>query len=160
MNREPDENRLLEDIFAEAIPPDVHVSVLGATLAAVQSKKRGRNVRRGALAGVAVVLGVCAAFLTLSRPSIPPSSLAHAVITTIPLPSTQIVQTTPLPVDQVVSSASSLATTITTVPGGYSIINDVELLALAEPRPAAIVRMNGTARLLFLDDTDAPGAPN
>jgi hypothetical protein len=79
-----------------------------------------------------------------------------------PFPAERIVTTQPVPAGQLAApfAAANLVRT-TASSGRYREIGDDELLALAAPRPAALVRLGPhVAELVFIESVDEEPSPN
>jgi hypothetical protein len=156
MNPEAEPNALLADVAGEGT--DFRAALLAQTLRAVRRRQQWRQAR--ALAVILLLAGVVGtAGLLVYRRSAP-------VLSTPPLAQTpppyELVQTRPFPADAIVRStpfAAAWAETIpvtlvqtTTTSGGFRLLNDEELLALAAARPVILIRLAGhSEQLIFLD---------
>lgn len=146
-----DNDPLLDDVLAEAAPPEFRNELLQTTL---WQARRRRQFRRGrqVLLGIAMVglLGVWAARQT---PRSKLQTLPVASQSDFPL---VIVRTEPLPAEAFVNSAPlTEAAFVTTIAGQYRVINDEELLALAAPAPVALIRCGpDCAQLVFVNPAD------
>ena len=163
MNPPADRERLLDDVLSEAAPADFRTALLGETLRLARGRRRLRKVRRAGAAIVIVsLLGV------LVWRSLPPGAgtrrppvTSCEIVHTQPLPAGAIVRTQPLGADRLVVSVASVGE-IRTAPatGILHLINDDELLALAAPIPAALVRVGPHAQeLIFLNPAEQNGLP-
>jgi hypothetical protein len=86
-------------------------------------------------------------------------SAEYTVVHTTPFAAESIVTTGAMdPTPFVVSSEFNVVVHTTAVSGGVRLIGDAELLALAGPRPAVLVRLDAhSQRLIFADEGDVPG---
>jgi hypothetical protein len=165
MSRSPDPEDLLAAVLAEAEPPDFRATLLDATLQLVRRRRRVRQVRRAALiAAPLLVAGIFAWRWTPSAavPSapaaaglIPPVAASYALIHTRPLPVENITHTQALDPSNRVTSLATVAI-MHTPPDDRTvrIIGDEELLALAAPRPAALIRVGPQAQELVFADLE------
>ena len=160
MPRPPDHDPLLADVLAEAEPADFRAALLGETLRLARRRRIGRRVRRSALVAT-IVLGAVTLGLWKNPPSSPapaavlPASPASAytLIRSQIFPEAARVATQPFQPDRIVSSFAGVVTIRTPMADRFvRLIDDDELLALASPRPAALVRIGpATQELIFAD---------
>ncbi|HEU5396328.1 MAG TPA: hypothetical protein VFV81_04120 [Verrucomicrobiae bacterium] len=161
MNRKPDHNPLLGDVFAEGT--EFRDAMLGETLRQVRRHRRARQIRM--VAGVMVALALLAALVRPTRPPQKPVAVAskpavktlaktYTLVTTVPLASTAMVTTRPFANTDI--GAAGSVQIVETVPGNYRTIGDEELLALVADHPAMLVR-TGThsEELIFANPQDA-----
>jgi hypothetical protein len=157
MNHLPDNERLLHDVLADESSAGFREALLGETLRLARRRRRWRQVRRisGPLALVAVVAALVLRNL-LPRTSAPAPAKSYQLVHSRPFPAELIVTTQPVPAGQVVASLPAADIVRTTPPqSGYQEIGDDELLALAAPRPAALVRYGPhEAALIFIEPVD------
>lgn len=159
-----DKDALLRDVFAEDLPADFNAALLAGTLHAARSKRRNRRLRNtvGALALVSL-----AATLTWNLRS-QPRQLAEApvippmhcpVIASQALPPTALVTSRAFP-HMVTIGSQTFVTVISTAAESplFRTIDDAQLLALAGPRPALLVRVGPSEQALIFPD-EAPTAP-
>jgi hypothetical protein len=161
MNRKPDNEELLADVFAEAGPADLRAAMLGETLRLVRRRRRWRQARH--VAGMFFVLGLLMIFVRRKNPPRPPVSappMATAVsenyklVRTQPLPAGAIVTTGPLRGGQFIAPAAGVEI-VQTAPGNFRIINDAELLALVAQKPAILIRTGpNSEELVFANPED------
>lgn len=151
MKRPTDNDSLLDDVLAEAAPPEFRDQLLQTTL---RQARRRRQFRRGRL----FVLGVAAVSLLGvwvvqqgSRLRTPPVMLVGQpefplnIVHTRPLAAAALISTLPAADDMFVA----------TRPGQYCVIGDDELLALAAPAPVALIRCGpDCAQLVFANPAD------
>ena len=162
MNPPPYRARLLDDVLAETAPADFRTALLGETLRLARGRRRWRQARRtSAVLAVALLLGVAVWRNLPSRGSgAGPAVAACEIVHTQPLPADAIIRTRPLGVDQWVGSIASVGVVRTTAADGMlHLLSDEELLALAAPEPAALVRVGPHAQeLIFVkpaEETDS-----
>jgi len=161
MNRKPDNEELLADVFAEPAPADFRAAMFGETLRLVRRRRRWRQTRQ--IAGIFFVLGLLLIFVrqkNLPRPvvSAPPSATAapksYELVRTRPLPAGAIVTTGPLRGGQFIASIAGIEI-VQTTPGNFRIINDAELLALVAQKPAILIRTGPhSEELVFANPED------
>jgi hypothetical protein len=167
MNPPPDNDRLLDDVLAESAPADFREALLGKTLRQARRRRRVRQMQRAAT--VVTVLSVLVILVwrnllsPASRPAPPAKARARGceLILTRPLPPNAMVSTQPFAAGQVIASAAN-ANVIQTaaMARDYREISDDELLALAAPRPVALVGCGPYCeRLIFLNPEDEKGFP-
>jgi hypothetical protein len=163
MNNRSDQRPLLDDVLAEASPPDFRAALLGETLRLARQRRRRRQTRRagGVLAGL-----LFAAWFAWQNHSVQPA--AGRMAAKIPaVKNYQLVETQPLPAGAAVAtkdfaevkmiSSAAAVTTIATSGGGFRFINDEQLLALAGPRPALLIRTGpDSEELVFADSAALP----
>jgi len=166
MKPDPDHQQLLADLLAE----DAGAAGRAASLAQLlRLARRRRQVRFCQRAGAVAALLVLAAFAVL-RPRAPqtaapgrvpanPPPAGLAWVTTRPLAPTESVTSQPLRPDQLVASGAQ-PNLVTTGPANYREVGDAELLELAAPRIAALVRRGPhEAELLFVAAAPASSPP-
>jgi hypothetical protein len=144
MNRS-DQNRLLDELFAEATPDAFREALLADTLQHVRRRRIGLRVRKVAGAAAAIAI-IAVGWLSLPRSPAPTSS--YTLVTTQPMASNARVTTQPF-----AGTSIARADPIPTITTSRTIrlIGDADLLALAGPRPAALIRTGrDTQELIFL----------
>jgi hypothetical protein len=161
-------NRLLEEIFQEAVPDDFRAALLRHTVQRVRRKRRARKLAWTSL-GVALFIGLTAVILNVLSPELPwietrapdsPAPIpapapqpAYDLVTSRPLDPAMIVETragTANVVNSWAGSVTVIATSSTERP--YKAITDEELFKLLAGKLAALVRRGpGEAELIFLD---------
>lgn len=154
MNLPADHDNLLDAVLAESAPPDFRTALLGETLRLARRRRRWRQARRTtAVLALLTVLGA-----GIWRSSIPRSPARHGtamgceIVTTHTLPIDVIVRTRPFDPEWRVATFTGVDV-VQTVPSldNFRFVNDDELLALAAPRSAALVRTGPhTQELIFL----------
>src|SRR5580700_6337406 len=139
MNPPSDHELLLADVLPD--DPGFRQSLLAEILRLAGHRRRFRRARRaaGALA-LLTALAILTSRTFPTRPiAIAPSTGPCPIITTQPLPASAIVTTQPF--DLLLATLPSTPV-IQTQPDnpGFRLIDDDQLLALAAPKPAALVR--------------------
>jgi len=147
---------LLADVLAEASETGLHEVLLGETLRLARRRRHFRRAQR-----VSGVLAVATAIVALTYWQVPrtpdsvqvqqPVAQSFQLTRTQILPPDSVVSTQPFAADRMVTSTTLVGVVRTTADsGGYRVLGDDELLALA-PEPAALVR-RGTreAELVFV----------
>ena len=165
MNREPDSERLLNDVLSEAAPADFRKALLDQTLCLARRRRRWRQTRRAAALFVALGLITVLVWQSSPRRPVAPMPMINAKVKsyqsvrTQPLPAGAIVATRPLPPDRLVASIATVEMVQTTA-GNFRALNDDALLALIGPRPAALVRLGPhSEELVFVNPADEKGFP-
>ena len=165
MNDRADQQRLLDDVLAESSLPDFRAELLGETLRLARRRRRGRQTRRAG--GVLAALFFAAWMAWQSYPV--KTSAVHSAekipaarncrrVETQPLPAGAVVATGDFAAVKMISSSPAVAT-IATSRGGFRFINDAQLLALAEPRAALLIRTGPNSEELVFADAAAPETP-
>jgi len=161
MNNRADQDNLLAEVLAEASTPDFRAKLLAETLHHARRRRQFRQARRGV--GILAVLSLLAVLTMQSLTK--KTYISPSVAKEIAPPSYEVVRTQPLAASALVHtrtfSTTALATTIpsvteiVTVGGGYSLINDDELLALLADKPAILVRTGpNSEELIFANPAD------
>ena len=152
MNHQNDKERLLADVLAGEDGAGFREALLSETLRLARRRRHFRQTRR-ASAVVAVFVGLG----WLGWHSLPwqvksPEAMQQNYV---------VVHSQPLAVDQRVASFTNVQRVQTAQGvGQFREIGDDELLALAEPRPAALVRRGPhTAELIVLNSPDEEAPP-
>lgn len=151
----PDHNKLLDEVLAEASPPDFQAALLEETLRHAGDRRRWRQTRS---ASGALVIFLLAGFLIWPRP-IAKISTPSASGKVPALKSFLLVGTRTFSSDAIISSkiftglptvvSTPSLTEIATSAGGCQFINDSQLLALLDGHPAALVRTGSDSEELF-----------
>lgn len=146
MKRRTDQEQLLNDVLADEADIGLNASALDQMLHLARRRRRLRQARRagGALVVVAVVLFAFAFQFgswkakpdRANKPIVPPSC---EIVTSIALMPEQLVSSQPLSPAQIVRSASGAVAVVQTTASVPS-VNDEELLELAKPNIAVLVR--------------------
>lgn len=155
MNRANDYRSLLNDVFPDANAPDFQEQLLTETL---HLARRRRKIRT--LANMSASLGVTVLVAVAIWATVHWNSRTQdfcPVITTRPLPSDMLVHTKPFANKPGIVIASKVPQVFTQKTGVlFRNINDKELLALAAPNTAALIRDGGgSAQLILIAPTDA-----
>jgi hypothetical protein len=156
MDRKTDNELLLADVLGG--DAEYRDALLGETLRLARRRRQTRQTRRAAL--IAAMIGMAALLMwrsSLNHPNASrPAVAAYELVHTQPLPASSIVASRPLPADRLIASVSTVQVVPTAANAGeFREINDDELMALAAPRPAALVRTGPhSARLIFVDQQD------
>lgn len=164
MKPDPDHEQLLADVFSEDIPGHRREALLAETLYLAGRRRRFRRIKRGA-AVVLVTLGLVLVTLWRNEPArqVPDAVKATGFVTirTQPMARAQIIVTRPTPAEMMVTSIASVRVVRTNdVAEGPRLLNDQELLALVDARPAVLVhRGPGDAELIFANPKDQAGFP-
>ena len=150
-----DREHLLDDVMAESAPTEFRAALLGETLRLARRRRIVRRVRRTGVALAAVMLAAVAAWKNFAPPGAAPRPVVAGceIVLTRPLAAGAIVTTRAFGAERWVASVASVGV-IRTARGAAEIheINDHELLALAAPRLAALVRVGPQAQeLLFIE---------
>ena len=162
MNDRSDQRPLLDDVLAEASPPDFRAALLGETLRRARQRRRWRQTRRAG--GVLIVLFFSAWFAwqnhsmktgTVSPTAEIPAVKNYQLVETQPLPAGALVTTKDFVGVKTIPSAAAVAR-IATSSGGFRFINDEQLLALAGQRPAVLIRTGPDSEELVFADSATP----
>jgi hypothetical protein len=161
MNNRADEKNLLTEVLAEASPADFRAALLAETLRLARRRRQYRQARQAA--GVLAVMSLVAVLVTqqFSKPPTISTPLAKKIVQQ----SYQLVRTQALPASAIISTmkfaSAGLAASvpkvieITTVSGGFRLINDDELLALLADKPAVLIRTGPhSEELIFANPED------
>src|ERR1019366_8578403 len=161
MNNHADQESLLAEVLAEASPADFRAAMLAETLRLARRRRQFRQIRQAA--GVLAVAGLLAIFAAqqFSTPPTTSTPLAKKIVQQ----SYQVVRTQALPASAIIStmkfaSAGLTASVpkvieVTTISGGFRLINDDELLALLADKPAVLIRTGPhSEELIFANPED------
>lgn len=158
-----DRERLLAELLADAEPSGFREALLHETLHLAGRRRRLRTVRQSTGAVAAVALGAVLAWRLGSpvKEIAAHRAPAYATVQTESLPARAIVHTQRFEPGYIVASTASVDVIHTTAASGrFQTIGDDELLALANPRPAALVRRGPhSAELIFTDADDQEDFP-
>ena len=163
MNRPTDHEHLLAEVLAGEDAAGFREALFSETLRLARRRRHFRQARRAA-AVMAVFVGLgWLGWHSLPRQGKSPEAMQqnYAVVHSQPLPAAARVMTRPLAVDQRVASFTNVQR-VQTAQGGGQLreIDDDELLALAGPKPAALVRRGPhTAELIVLNSPDEEAPP-
>ena len=166
MNDRSDHKKLLDDVLAESSPPDFRAALLGETLRLARSRRRRRQARRSAGVLAALLFAVWFAWqnrpmqrTVAVRPAAPTwAAKSYTLVETQPFSAKAILTTKDFVGAKLIASTTRVEA-ITTRGGGFRFINDAQLLALAGPRPAMLIRTGPNAEELVFADSAAPPAP-
>ncbi|HKW28747.1 MAG TPA: hypothetical protein VJT54_05395 [Verrucomicrobiae bacterium] len=166
MKYNADNELLLNDVLAEATPPDFRGAILDQTLGLARRRRRWGQIRR--VAGIFTVLGLLGFFVwqkDLPRQASMPMNASktieksYTLVRTQPLPAGEVVATRPLTAGRFIVSTLTVGI-VQTGRGNYRLINDNELLALLTSHPAALVRTGPhSEQLIFANPEDEKGFP-
>ena len=156
-----EQKNLLDDVLAEASPPDFRAALLGETLRLARRRRQWRHTRQ--TGGVLAVMVLIALLTRQNRPekisSAPtpakiPVAKSYQLVETRTLPAGAVVATGNFSAVKIISSESSVAQ-IATTGGGFRFINDAQLLALVGGHPAVLIRTGpDSAELVFANPED------
>jgi hypothetical protein len=145
MKRRTDQEQLLNDVLADEADAGLNASALDQLLQLARRRRRERKVWRvgGALVVVAVVMfafafqsgGRKSKAARANKPIVPPSC---EIVTSVALMPEQLISSRPLSPEQIVRSVSGAVVVQTTA--NVPSVNDEELLELAKPNIAVLVR--------------------
>lgn len=161
MHPSPRTDRLLRSVLAEVFPAHREAGLLSATLREVARQRRLREVQRR-LAVVAALTGTLG--LTALLWPRPPASGSLADVASSGEPtsspgSVRVVASRPLPSAMIVQTAAGSTPIIESEPGPVAtagasfppvLLTDEELLSLLAGQPAALVKEQGTSRLVVV----------
>ena len=141
--------------MAESAPTEFRAALLGETLRLARHRRIGRRVRRTGVALAVAMLAAVAAWKNLAPPGAAPRPVVAGceIVRTRQLAPGAIVTTRAFGAERRVATVANLKV-VRTAPGtaGIHEIDDHELLALAAPRLAALVRVGPHAQeLLFVE---------
>lgn len=162
MNQPADNERLLTEVAAEAMPAEFREALLGETLRRVRQQRRLGQMRRAAILVASLGLLVALVWLDSPRRPVPrrhPTTTC-AIVRTQPLPASAFVSTHPFSSALIVASANVHLVRTTATSGGFQAIDDNQLLALVAPRPAVLVGTGPhSEELVFVNPEDRKGFP-
>lgn len=164
MNRKPEIEELLNDVFAEGAPADFREASLGDTLRRIRRRRYFRKGLQGA--AVAMIFGILSFLVWPGREQQPMRAPVTAkiekgykIIHTHPMPAGSIVTTHATTFENLKLPKQSVAI-VGTKHGEYRVINDEELLALLGPRPAALIRVGADSEeLVFINPETQEAVP-
>jgi len=169
MTQRPDQKQLLDDVLAESSPPDFRAALLGEVLR--HARRRRHRRQSGLAAGVLGILFLAAwlaghdrveKLAVISPPPKSPLPKSYQVVDTQPFPAGALVTTANCATVTPISSSAPV-TQIATSSAGYRYLNDEELLQLAGPGTAILIRTGpDSEELVFADPTNVskPGPEN
>ena len=142
----------LDEILAEGRQAGAREMLFDDTLRLVRGRRRVRRIRRAALT-MAILAAVGWLFWrpAPTKPVLAELPKPYRLVRTQPLAQTSLVATEPFAAASIVSSAPN-AVLVATVPSQHLAreIDDDDLLALAGPRPAVLIRLGpDSADLVF-----------
>ena len=156
-----EQKNLLDDVLAEASPPEFRASLLAETLRLARRRRQWRHTRQAG--GVLAVMVLIALLTRQNRPekisSAPtpakiPAAKSYQLVETRTLPAGAVVAMGQFSAVKIISSESSVAQ-IATTGGGFRFINDAQLLALVGGHPAVLIRTGpDSAELVFANPED------
>jgi len=163
MNKRTDNDELLEDVLADEAGDGFRAASLENLLQLARRRNRRRIVQRGGIVAALLVVATLSTMRYLTpkpvRPTLTetkPTAPSLDWIVNQPLTSAQLVTSFSLRPDQIVTSLEQ-PNLVHTVPGNFREVGDDELLALAAPQIAALVRRSPhEAELVFVA---APAKP-
>ncbi len=146
MKRRTDQEQLLNDVLADESEAGLNAAALDQLLQLARRRRHRRQARRVGVT-VAVVVAVVSAFLFQFEARKPKADLAHKpivppnfeTVTTFALTAEQLVSSQPLSPEQTVHSGGTVVE-VRTTGANYHSVNDEELLELAKPNIAVLVR--------------------
>jgi hypothetical protein len=158
MNHPADNERLLADVLADDAAAGFRAALFGETLRLARRRRRLRQARR-TMAAVVAVVGLAALIWRSLPPQAPTPQAAgrgYVLVHTQPLPAAALVKTRPFSPDRLVASVATAGIVRTTaISGQIREIGDDDLLALAAPKPVALVRRGPhEAELVFVNQED------
>ncbi|HEX2101902.1 MAG TPA: hypothetical protein VHF69_14615 [Candidatus Synoicihabitans sp.] len=158
MNPRLERDALLHDVLAEGEPAAFQASLLESTLRRVRRRRRLIRARR--IGGVALA-ATAVALVLLHRVEAPVGGEAtevpsHRVVRTEQLPPSVVVRTESLHPDRIISSTPFFAVVRTDPKFRARFIDDAELLALAGPGAAVLIRTGPHSQALIPVDGELP----
>jgi hypothetical protein len=164
MSNHPELDPLLNDVVAESSPADFRAALLADTLRQARRRRGWRAARQAT--GILGVLLVAAWFaghnwpekVSTVRPRAPVPAESYRLVETRLLPPAAIVATADFAGIQAISTEATVAQ-IPTSGDGLRFVNDQQLLALAGPGAAILVRIGpDSEELVFGGMLDASGS--
>ncbi len=150
MNERTNREHLLREVLAEETDAGFRAALLQQSLRVAARRRRWQRARNAA-AAVCMVLGVGALAWHIGLPRSPGAGRSYVVVTTEPLAPSAVITTHPLAPSQVLASFTSVELVQTPPRGQYRELDDRELLDLAAPSPAVLVRSGpNEAELVFV----------
>lgn len=154
MNHRTEKQQLLDEVLAEASPPDFRAALLGETLRLARRRRQWRHTRQ---TGGVLAVGVLAALFAWQNwpdkisssqpPAKIPAAKSYQLVETRTLPPGAVIATGNFSAVKMISSEPAVAQ-IATTGGGFRLINDEQLFALVGPRPAILIRTGPDSELL------------
>jgi hypothetical protein len=159
MNPSPERENLLNDVLGETAPADFRAALLADTLLLAGHRRRSRQLRRGLAVAAVVALGAFASW----RGRLPATDTIAGceIVRTQLLAESAVIRTQRFVGEVATGSQPSIAMIETPAErAGFRLVNDDELLALALPRTAALVRVGPDAQaLIFLPQPESQEVP-
>ena len=159
MSRRTDQEELLTDVLAEESQAGFSGASLGETLRHARRRRQWRQVRRASVAtllllvaGLGVWRSVQNGKQSIEIAQLPAPPLPYQLIVSQPLTETQVITTQPLATEALLVAEATVPT-IRTYGGGFREVGDDELLRLAEPQIAALIRRGPHEAELILVST-------
>ena len=161
MNRRTDHEDLLADVLAEESQAGFGDALLGETLRLARRKRQWRQVQHtGIVAGLLLLAGfgvwqsLPRGKQTIAVVQPPAAPMPYQLIVSQPLAAAQLVTTRTLAIESLLVSKFTTPT-IHTYDSGFREVGDDELLVLAAPRIAALIRRGPhEADLIFVPSTE------
>ena len=154
MSEDGQNRQLLIEVLSEDRTLELREALLGETLRLARRRRRFRQAQRGAAFVVVVLAGL---WLVWRRPpgKLPETSSprSYSLVRTEPMARSAVVETSTFSADRIVVSApnAGLISTVSSEPILHE-IGDADLLALAAPRAAVLVRLGPhSAELVFAE---------
>jgi hypothetical protein len=141
MNNASERDQLLGDVLSEGGSGEFREAMLAETLRLARRRRVYRRAR--SISAVLALLAVGAFFGRREWPAesrfVPQAPENFVLVRTQPLAAEAVIRTRPLDQAQCIASFSG-APTVGTARSAFHVIGDRELLALASPRPAILIR--------------------
>jgi hypothetical protein len=144
------------DILSEVAPSEFREALLNQTLSRVRRRKQARRLGKGAIVAALIIGTGLLLWQGRTNKTVKPPNLEVSkveVIRSRPLAASMVVVTVPGLVELVSSKSTEIVFVDTEAPQQeFRRINDEELLALTEGKPAALIRKGPhEAELLIVD---------
>jgi len=166
MNNRTDQESLLAEVLAEALPADFRATMLVETLRLAHRRRQFHQMRQAA--GVLAVTSLLVVLVVqqFSKPNTVSTPLAKKIakksydlVRTQPMPTGALISTWNFPATRFASPGSNVIEVATTS-SGFRLINDDELLALLADKPAVLIRTGPhSEELVFVNPEDQKGFP-
>ena len=154
MKPTPESRELIDDVLAESAPAEFRAAVLGETLRLARHRRWRRRAGRAAIVAAVACLVGTVVWRSAPRGVTAASLVARCEqVSTRPLAAEAVVSTRAFDPARVISTTATVVVVSTTpAADAFHLIGDQELLALAAPRTAALVRVGPEAQeLIFID---------
>jgi hypothetical protein len=157
-----DQKQLLDDVLAESSPPDFRTALLGEVLRQARRRRRWRQSRSSAGVLVAIILASWLTwhnrvekFSTVSSPRQKiPATKGYQLVDTQPFPARAVVATANFANAGTISSSATVVQ-IATSSTGFRYLDDAQLLELAGPGAAILIRTGPhSEELVFAEGTN------